>query len=61
VVVDAELEAIAPLQRFHIALACHSVAVKPRFHRLASVAGKGVEVFGGPQREDDRFHRREYR
>jgi len=39
-------------------LARHGIAVKPSFHLLASVSGKGIEIFRGAQREDDRFHKR---
>jgi hypothetical protein len=30
--------------------------VKRPLHLLASVGGKGIEILGGPQREDDRLH-----
>jgi len=36
----------------------HGVAVKPGFHLVASVSGKGIEIFRRAQRENDRFHRR---
>jgi hypothetical protein len=46
------------LNGFDIALACHGVAMKPGFHLFASLSGKGVEIFRGAQRQDDRFHKR---
>jgi hypothetical protein len=42
-------------------LARHGVSVKSSFHLLASVPGKGVDIFRGAQRKDDRFHKRYYR
>jgi hypothetical protein len=32
--------------------------VKSSFHLRASVSGKGIEIFRGAQRENDRFHER---
>jgi hypothetical protein len=50
--------AVAALKGLHVALARHRVAVKPSFHLLASISGKGIEIFRSTQREDDRFHKR---
>jgi hypothetical protein len=58
VAADAAAVAIAALKGLHVALTHHRVAVKPSFHLLASVSGKGIEIFRGAQREDDRFHKR---
>ena len=58
VAANAESVATAALKGLHVALARHGVAVKPDLHLLASVSGKGVEIFGGGQRQDDRFHKR---
>src|SRR5260370_41590961 len=57
---NAEAVAVAPLKGLHVALARHSVAVEPGFHLLASVSGKGIEIFRCAQREDDRVHKRQY-
>ena len=48
--------AVAALKRLDVALARHGVAVKPSFDSFASVLRKGIEIFRGAQREDDRFH-----
>src|ERR1700689_3138481 len=61
VAANAEAVAVAALKGLHIALAGHGVAVKPSFPLLASVSGKGIEIFCSTQREDDRFHKRYYR
>ena len=61
VAADTEAVAIAAAKRLHVPLARHSVAVKPSFHLLASIWWKGIEIFRGAQREDDRFHERYYR
>src|SRR5262249_22791639 len=58
VAANAEAIAVAALKGFHVALARHGIAVKPGFHLLASVSGKGIEIFRGAQREGDRFHGR---
>jgi hypothetical protein len=55
---DAEPEAVAALKGPHVALARHGVAVKPSFHPLASISGKGIEILRRAQRQDDRFHER---
>src|ERR1700747_3343243 len=41
---DAQAIAVAAMKGLHVALACHGVAVKPSFHLLASVSGKGIEI-----------------
>ena len=58
VAANAEAVAVTALKGLQVALAGHRVAVKPSFHLLASVSGKGVDIFRGAQREDDRFHER---
>src|SRR5271166_3598308 len=58
VAANAEPVASAALKGLHVALTRHGIAVKPNLHLLASVSGKGIEIFGGGQRQDDRFHKR---
>src|ERR1019366_9192364 len=61
VAANAEAVAIAALKGLHVALARHSVSVKPSFHLLTSVPGKDIDIFRRAQREHDRFHERYYR
>src|SRR3954468_15776852 len=58
---NAKAVTVASLKGLDIALARHGVAVKPSFHLRASVSGKGIEIFRGAQRENDRFDARYYR
>src|SRR5271165_170748 len=58
VAADSEPEAASALKGLHVALARHRIALKPSLDLLASVSGKGVEIPGGGQRQDDRFHTR---
>lgn len=58
VAADAESVTVAALKGFHIALAGHRVTMKTSSNLFASVSRKGIEIFRGGYRENDRFHKR---
>src|SRR5262249_20657358 len=47
VAANAEPVAVTALQRLHIAVAAHGIAVKPRFHSLATFSRKAIEILRG--------------
>jgi len=58
IIADAKPETLTPLERLHIALPGHGIAMKSGFHPFTPFRGEGVEVFRGAQREDNRLRER---